>query len=222
MGWVWGYGYFMVEWMSDLRSDFGVGTMLDRAAAEGNLERSSDDLPLVEVLRQYQAWDDREAQHRAAILALLETHPNAFDRQSDQPGHITGSAWVIAIDTQQVALIHHRKLKHWLQPGGHAEAGETDGKSTVLREVQEELGLTLEACPATLFDLDVHRIPATATQPSHFHFDLRYLFLIPHQPLTAESDADQARWFSAVELESIEMDESMQRMFLKSRERGWL
>lgn len=114
---------------------------------------------LLDLLQQHQPWDDREAQHQANILTLLTTTPSPFHRQHYQPGHITGSAWVVSADTQQVALIYHRKFDRWLQPGGHAEPGEIDGRTTAIREVREEAGLTLRPSQATLFDLDVHLIP---------------------------------------------------------------
>lgn len=170
---------------------------------------------LLTTLEAYQPWDDTEATHQASILNLLRTYPNAFDRHSYQPGHITGSTWILAADTGQVAMIYHRRLDRWLQPGGHAELTETDGISTALREAREELGLVLDPARASLFDLDVHRIPATATQPSHLHFDIRYLCLTKQQPLVSDSDAAQAQWFSSATLEAMELEPSLRRMLNK-------
>ncbi len=171
--------------------------------------------PLLNQLQQYSPWDATEAAHQTAILNLLQTGLVAFDRQSYQPGHLTGSAWILAADTGNVALIYHRRLNRWLQPGGHTELGETDGLSTVLREVREELGLIIDPTRAKLFDLDVHRIPATATQPSHLHFDLRYLCLTQQQPLVSDSDAAKAQWFTVEELQAMNLEASMQRMLAK-------
>ncbi|MFM7428059.1 MAG: NUDIX hydrolase [Elainella sp.] len=174
---------------------------------------------LLTQLQQYSPWDATEAAHQIAILHLLQTGPVAFDRQSDQPGHITGSAWILAEDTGKVALIYHRRLERWLQPGGHTEPGEVDGISTALREVREELDLVIEPARARLFDLDVHRIPETPTQASHLHFDLRYLCLTQQQPLVSASDAAQARWFTVAELEAMQLEASMQRMMVKGLDR---
>jgi len=174
------------------------------------------DATLLTQLEAYSPWDETEAQHHAAFLDLLRINPDAFDRRSFHPGHITGSTWILAEDTGQIALIYHRRLERWLQPGGHAEPEETDGISTALREAREELGLVLDPARASLFDLDMHRIPATVSQPSHFHFDLRYLCLTEQQPLVSDSDAAQAQWFTVAELEAmIGVDESMRRMLDK-------
>lgn len=170
---------------------------------------------LLTTLENYQPWNDTESTHYAAILDLLRSNPAAFDRHSYQPGHITGSTWILAEDTGNVAMIYHRRLDRWLQPGGHADVGETDGLSTALREAREELGLVLDPARASLFDLDVHQIPETTTQPSHFHFDIRYLCLTKQQPLISDSDAAQARWFTAAELEAMGLEAGMQRMLKK-------
>ncbi len=173
---------------------------------------------LLTQLVSYSPWDESEARYHAAFLDLLRTDA-AFDRNSYEPGHITGSTWILAEDTGRIALIYHGRLERWLQPGGHVEPGETDGIGTALREAREELGLVLDPGRASLFDLDVHQIPATATQPSHFHYDLRYLCFTKQQPLISDSDAARAEWFTAVELEAMGLDAGMQRMFNKGQHR---
>lgn len=177
---------------------------------------------LIAQLQQYAAWDATEAAHQAQMLELL-THVAAFDRSAYQPGHLTGSTWIWA-ETGQVALIYHRRLNRWLQPGGHAEPGELDGISTALREATEELGLVIAPAQARLFDLDIHCIPETAAQPAHLHFDLRYLCRVEQQPLIAGSDATTARWFTTAELAAMDLEPSMKRMLDKSapnRSSGW-
>ncbi len=107
------------------------------------------------------------------------------------------------------------------QPDDSTEVahGEYDGISTALREATEALGLALDPMRARLFDLDVHRIPATASQPSHFHYDLRYLCLIEQQPLVSGSDAAEAEWFTIAEIKAMNLDDGMQRMLAKAMQR---
>lgn len=175
-------------------------------------------------IEQYQPWRDsssahrwtlNDLSHRKAILDRLRTGPAAFDRHSYQPGHITGSAWIVAEDTGQIALVYHRRLERWLQLGGHAEAGELDGISTALREAKEELGLIIDPGQASLLDLDVHSIPETTRQPCHLHFDIRYLCRTQQQPLVPASDVVEARWFTVAELEAMNLDDGIQRMLAK-------
>jgi hypothetical protein len=68
--------------------------------------------------------------------------------------------------------------------------------------------------------LDVHRIPANSKQPSHLHFDFRYLFFSEVILLQASSDAAQVRWFSISELENLNLDAGLQRMLNKCLSKG--
>ena len=79
-------------------------------------------------------------------------------------------------------LLHHRKLHRWLQPGGHAETGESVGEEIALREAREETGIaTLAICPGAPrpLDVDVHAMPAHGSDPAHLHLDLRYVVIAP-------------------------------------------
>ena len=112
------------------------------------------------------------------MLALLDSE-TPFQRSQFAPGHFTASAFVLSPCRQQVALIFHGTLKRWLQPGGHIEAGDASTAAAAQREACEECLLEpeeLELLSPLPFDLDIHRIPAKRSEPSHEHFDLRYLF----------------------------------------------
>jgi 8-oxo-dGTP pyrophosphatase MutT (NUDIX family) len=172
---------------------------------------------LVTLVEHYTPIDATEADHKTTILNLLYQQPNPLDSDCYEPGHATGSAWVVSKSTQQVALIYHQHLQRWLQPGGHAEPHEPDLQTVSQREAQEELGIQLDAKTLTLFDLDVHRIPASKSRPSHWHFDFRYLCLTDFQPLTPATDAMQAKWFSRSDLETLTIDPGIERMIEKSR-----
>ncbi|MEP0915926.1 NUDIX hydrolase [Leptolyngbya sp. DQ-M1] len=160
--------------------------------------------------------DSTEAAHKIAILDHFRQSSAPTDSFCFEPGHATGSAWVIAKDTQQFALIYHKTLDRWLQPGGHAEPEEPDLLTVSLREAQEELGITLDRAQTCLLDLDVHRIPDTKKYPSHLHFDFRYLCLTNSQPLQPATDAVRAEWFSLDQLNALQLDPGIERMIRKS------
>lgn len=92
-------------------------------------------------------------------------------------GHVTASAWILNEQFDAVLLIHHGKLRRWLQPGGHIEAKDTSGLAAAAREGREETGLRTLKPLGGLFDVDVHLIPGRAEMESHLHYDLRYAFL---------------------------------------------
>jgi 8-oxo-dGTP pyrophosphatase MutT (NUDIX family) len=142
-----------------------------------------------------------------------------MDRSVYDPGHITGSAFIASDDGRRTLLIHHAKLNRWLQPGGHAEAGETDARHVARREAEEEVGIVTPPDDGQLLDVDVHTIPARGDQPAHFHFDLRYLFLVPHREVRAAAEVLDARWFTLDEADAVVNEAGLRRMIAKLRAR---
>src|SRR5262249_19010802 len=88
-------------------------------------------------LLRHAPGDAKEAHDLAEILAFVDRHADPFDRGIVE-GHLTGSAVVVSAAGDRTLLLHHRKLRRWLQPGGHAEAGEREGETVALREAREE------------------------------------------------------------------------------------
>jgi 8-oxo-dGTP pyrophosphatase MutT (NUDIX family) len=105
--------------------------------------------------------------------AFITSNPGCFERANK--GHITGSAWIVDTSGSQALLTHHRKLKKWLQVGGHAD-GDNDSARVALKEAQEETGIVdLEFATPSIFDISIHPIPSDCT----FHYDIRYLLRAP-------------------------------------------
>jgi 8-oxo-dGTP pyrophosphatase MutT (NUDIX family) len=170
----------------------------------------SDQTELIAMVRRHRASDAEESRHQFAILDFLGNASAPFDRTNYTPGHITGSAFVLDPDGR-AALVFHQKFL-WVQPGGHAEPGETDAAAVAAREANEELGLEIDPAELELFDLDVHQIPRFGEEPPHKHFDLRFLALVGDVELTPSSDAVDARWFTRSELASVGVDAGLRRM----------
>ena len=79
--------------------------------------------------------DDKEQADLALMKAQLGLLPAPLSR-SQPAAHFTGSA--VVTDGRRVALVHHRKLGRWLQPGGHVETADgEDLLATALREADE-------------------------------------------------------------------------------------
>ena len=131
----------------------------------------------------------REERSRRLLLAVLDQLPKPFDR-SAQPAHVTGSAVVVG---PRGTILHlHRRLRRWLQPGGHVDAGEAPWDAA-LRETQEETGLDVRhpGLPV-LLHVDVH-----AAGP-HVHHDLRYLLEVEEDadPSPGAGESPEVRWFA--------------------------
>ena len=178
-------------------------------------------MSLKQILSRHEPGDEPEAEDLARIRAFVDLHPQPFDRAIAQ-GHLTASALVLTADGARVLLLFHAKLRRWLQPGGHAEPGETQGEAIALREALEETGLPglalHEGAPRPL-DVDVHDIPARAQEPPHEHLDLRYLVVADPaaaiQP--AEGETTNVRWFAWDELSGLDLDHGLRRALTKAR-----
>jgi 8-oxo-dGTP pyrophosphatase MutT (NUDIX family) len=176
---------------------------------------------LVQSLARHVPADPEEAADLRQILDFVARHPRPFDRAILE-GHLTGSALTVSASGARVLLLHHRKLQRWLQPGGHADPGETQGEDVALREAHEETGiagLTLHPQAPRPLDVDVHDIPARPGEPAHQHLDLRYLVLAPDAAaLTrAEEEASALRWFGWDLLDALDLDHGLRRALAKAR-----
>lgn len=165
--------------------------------------------------------DAREGADLVRILDFIAAHPEPFDRKIPE-GHLTGSALVISAAGDRILLLHHRKLGRWLQPGGHADPGETSGEVVALREAFEETGLpglAVHPVAPRPLDVDIHAIPAHGGEPAHEHLDLRYL-VVAQDDAAARHKADEShaiRWFSWEELDSLDLDPGLLRALAKAR-----
>ncbi len=174
---------------------------------------------LAALARAHRPLGSDEMRHQLAMTDWLDAQRSAeidpFDRDVFDPGHATGSCFVVSSDGR-AAMIFHKNLHLWVQPGGHAEPGESDPLLVATREAEEELGLSLAGAKVELFDLDVHRIAPRDAAPSHLHFDFRALAVLPQRAdelvLAPATDAAEARWMTRAEIAAIGVDAGVRRM----------
>jgi 8-oxo-dGTP pyrophosphatase MutT (NUDIX family) len=144
-----------------------------------------------------------------AMRALAEDGPDALVR-THRPGHFTGSALVVN-PNGTLAVMFHRKLRRWLQPGGHAD-GVGDLAAVALREAAEETGLIgLEVLGGPV-DVDIHEVRPPSEDP-HLHYDVRFVVLATEDLTLRPNDESMAmRWVRPEELPSLGADESLLRL----------
>lgn len=177
--------------------------------------------PLLALLDAARTRHPEDSERIDPIVRFVRSHADCFER-SCLPGHVTGSAWIVSPNQQEVLLTHHRKLGRWLQLGGHAD-GDPDVLGVALREAREESGLerfaTLPGDAGRLpFDVDVHEIPARGGEPAHLHHDVRFLFLAESgQALRISGESHDLRWVAWDELPRLGVDESLLRMERRAR-----
>ncbi|WP_133912517.1 NUDIX hydrolase [Streptomyces sp. NBC_00582] len=150
---------------------------------------------------------------RQTYLDHLSAHPDGMWKSCGD-GHITASALVIDPERGRVLLTLHRKLRMWLQMGGHCEPVDETLAAAALREGTEESGIPgLVLLPGGPVRLDRHETPCA------WHLDVQYAALAPSGAVEAISDESlDLRWFAYDEVAEV-ADESVVRLLEATRAR---
>jgi len=144
------------------------------------------------------------------FLRATPDGPQLYDRKNFG-GHITASGFILSPDRNKLALVKHKFLHRFLQPGGHVEPGDPTVLAAAEREIIEETNLQdcrylpFHADAALPLDIDTHPIPANPkrNEPPHPHHDFRFLFCAASEGVPG----GECDW-SWVELEQALADET--------------
>ncbi|MGW4319033.1 NUDIX hydrolase [Streptomyces sp. NPDC004684] len=150
---------------------------------------------------------------RDAYLGHLAAHADGLWKACGT-GHITASALVVDPERGRVLLTLHRKLRMWLQMGGHCEPGDPTLAAAALREATEESGVEgLTLLPGGPVRLDRHLTPCA------WHLDVQYAAIAPPGAVEAISDESlDLRWFAYDAVAEV-ADDSVVRLLAATRAR---
>ncbi|MFD9208055.1 NUDIX hydrolase [Streptomyces sioyaensis] len=151
------------------------------------------------VLTGWPAPSPAQEKLRLTYLDHLAAHEDGMWKPCKE-GHLTASALVIDPVGGRVLLTLHRKLKMWLQMGGHCEPEDASLAEAALREAREESGIArgLTLLPGGPVRLDRHHTPCAV------HLDVQYAALAPEGAVAAISDESlDLRWFAYDEVPGV-------------------
>lgn len=148
-----------------------------------------------ELLAKYLALYPGETERLRVFQEFLRdtADPGQLVDRRNFAGHITASGFLLSRNGGNLAVVKHKYLNRYLQPGGHVEADDETFVDSAIREINEETGFGLfrqihaHSDPRLPFDIDTHEIPPNPikNEPRHLHHDFRYVFI-------AESEVDPA------------------------------
>jgi ADP-ribose pyrophosphatase YjhB (NUDIX family) len=111
-----------------------------------------------------------------------------------------------------VLLTLHKKLKMWLQMGGHCEPDDASLAATAFREATEESGIAgLTSLSSAPVALDRHHTPCA------WHLDVQYAVLAPPGAVEAISEESlDLKWYGYERVGDV-ADDSVQRLLARTR-----
>ncbi len=174
---------------------------------------------LLALLEQYRPTEE-EKPFLEKTIAFVGEHPDCFERFLEE-GHITASSWLLDKTRQKALLMHHRKLDAWVQLGGHCD-GDPNVLEVSLKEAKEESGiLSIAPISSTIFDIDIHEVPAKGEMKAHLHYDIRFLLQIRSDVSAKENhESKELLWVTKDESTLPTKSRSIVRMFEKWKKRN--
>ena len=157
--------------------------------------------------------DELECQHIADALAWIDSGVELcrVAKPATPPKHLV--SYFVVVDNGYILLVDHRNAQLWLPTGGHVEPGEHP-RQTVLRELQEELGL---AAPSVGPPLMVTCTATVGLTAGHTDVSLWYVVRASRdQPLSFDlQEFCAVRWFRLEDVPFGRSDPHMRRFISK-------
>ena len=155
-----------------------------------------------EATRLLTAWeppDAEQARLRDDYLRHLADHADALSR-SCTPAHLTTGLLIMSADLDKVLLTLHRRVRRWLQTGGHCESADPSLVEAALREGREESGIDDLRIDPSPVRLARHSAPCDPDGQT-LHLDVEFIAVAPDGAVTRRSvESLDLAWFDVTAL----------------------
>lgn len=172
-----------------------------------------------EELQAIEPLDAIERDHLADALAWVDSGAELYriEKPATPPKHLV--SYFAVVDADHILLVDHKKAQLWLPAGGHVEVGEHP-RTTVLRELEEELGFT--AAHAIGVPVMVTCTMTVGLTAGHTDVSLWY---VVHANRTQamkfdEDEFNAIRWFPFSSLPLSRCEPHLERFIQKLTRRG--
>ncbi len=161
-------------------------------------------------------FDELEQAHITDAIAWVDSGAQLcrVAKPAVPPKHLV--SYFVVVDAGHVLLVDHRNAQRWLPTGGHVEQGEHP-RTTVIRELEEELGLA-----ATHIIAEPLMLTTTTTvglTAGHTDVSLWYIVRVNRNQEIKfdEQEFNEVRWFPFDDVPLERTDPHMQRFLDKLR-----
>ncbi len=136
-----------------------------------------------------------ETVDRDRTLTFLAGHPDGVEATC-QAGHVTATALVLSPDRRRTLLTLHKRIKRWIELGGHLEPDDADLAAASLREGVEESGIPGLVQEPGILTIVVHEDLPCRRAPGTTHYDVYYVLTAPEGARKQISDESlDLDWF---------------------------
>lgn len=160
---------------------------------------------LKKQIEEYQPFNEQEEKDKDEILRQICASKSILTRENKN-AHFTVSAWIVNKDWRKVLMAYHNIYQSWAWLGGHAD-GNADLKHVILKEIEEESGLTeVRFVSEDIFSLEILTVAGHEKKgeyvSSHLHLNVTYLLEADMEtPIRIKEDENsQIGWISVDEI----------------------
>ena len=124
---------------------------------------------------------------------------------------ICASCYVVDFRSRELLLVYNKRVKKWLQPGGHSE-GEEKPLETAIREVKEETGIDIIPIGVKFNDnVEPFAVEVYNTESENM-LDIQFV-AIPKSKDIIDVEGNDAQWVTLEQLRKMNVDKEIPEKF---------